>query len=454
MPRSAGFRRLLVCNIVFAASVPQLAVRAEQPITGQGEWYYEIGGAEPVSPAPNAGVIPITIGGGASLTFGNACGDLDPVLSVSNLLDDVKNGIDQFEDAMVLAATSAISAHPAIIVQRANPGVYDHFQNALLSAQARVDVATRSCEEIVDAASRGQNPFEDWVRVSRSYSWSQEVDEPGNDPVTARDAVEAANGDNGVPWLEGDAGGLGQPPIRVIYDTIRAGYNVTVNRAPTDAGPPPASDPTPRVVDLWASPEAAGEWAVEVLGEDVIVTCRGCTPAVTPGHGLPPRYAEEKVALESDLTALVSGTVSPTLENLQAVSAPNVIVSRQLVEAVRNIPDAQERSLVIAKVASDVASARTVERALAIRRLVLTGQGVPEISANGLALENHEAALAEIEREIDNFLYEADVRKKLVSNTAMLVLQREQNRRTRSLQHPNTTARDSQPLLGGKVKPE
>ena len=31
----------------------------------------------------------------------------------------------------------------------------------------------------------------------------------GNDAVTAKDAVETANGDNGVPWIGGQAGAPG-----------------------------------------------------------------------------------------------------------------------------------------------------------------------------------------------------------------------------------------------------
>ena len=428
----------------------------EQPVTGQGEWYYEIGGAEPISPSPNPNVTSMEIGGSIGLGFGGACADLDPVLSVSNILDEIKQGIDQFEDAMVLAANSAIAALPAIILQRANPGLYDHFQNAILAARARVDVAVKSCEQMVADNARGENPFKDWIRISRAYSWNKELEEEGNDPVSAKEDVEAANGDAGVPWLGGERGGADQDPIRVVYDTVRAGYNVTMNREPNAEGAPSVPDPPPRLFELWETPEQAAQWAVEVLGDHIIRTCRdpACVPSTEPGTGLPPKYEGEKEVIGPLLIDLVAGTTPPTLENLREVSAPSLIVSRQLIEAIRATPDAQELAIIVGKLTGDIASARVVERALVVRRLILTGARVPEISANEPATDLHRDVLLTIEREIDNFLFESEIRKKLVSHTAMMVLEQEQNRRTRSLQHPGTPATDPDALIRGRVDPE
>lgn len=446
--------RSLWLSAAFLVGIIPLHASAEQPITGQGEWYYEIGGAEPISPAPNPNVESIVIDGSIGLSIGGACGDLDPVLSVSNILDDIKDGIDQFEDSMVLAANSAIAALPAIILQRANPGLYDHFQNAVLAARARVDIATKTCGQMVDEASRGQNPFDDWIHISRRYSWDQELAEEGNDPVTARDNVEAANGDAGVPWIGGDAAGVDQEPIRIIYDTTRAGFNVTVNRDPTAVGAPPMPDPPIRLLELWDSPETAGEWAAEVLGDVVVQTCRGCGKQTKPGTGLPPKYELEKGIVGALLVDLVQGDTAPTLENLREVSAPSIIVSRQLVEAIRNTPDRQEQGIIIGKLAADIASARAVEHALMIRRLLITGSRLPEVTASAPAMSMVEDAVGTVEREIDNFFFESEIRKRLVSHTAMLVLEVDQNRKTRSLQHPGTPAQDPDALIRGVVDPE
>ncbi|MCB1763257.1 MAG: hypothetical protein KDI27_08995 [Gammaproteobacteria bacterium] len=36
----------------------------------------------------------------------------------------------------------------------------------------------------------------------------------GNDAATAKESVESVNGDNGVPWVGGQAGGAGQPVLQ------------------------------------------------------------------------------------------------------------------------------------------------------------------------------------------------------------------------------------------------
>ncbi len=117
---------------------------AAQAPTEDGLWYYEIGGAEPVSPPANTSVVSVTLGGSASLTWGHSCGKFDSVAAVTQRLDQIASGPEQMMDAMVNAATAAIASLPALILQRANPGLYDLFQNALLRAEATLELATRS----------------------------------------------------------------------------------------------------------------------------------------------------------------------------------------------------------------------------------------------------------------------------------------------------------------------
>ena len=38
------------------------------------------------------------------------------------------------------------------------------------------------------------------------------------------------NGDNGVPWIGGQAGGSGQPVLEFTGDIVEAGYNINMNR--------------------------------------------------------------------------------------------------------------------------------------------------------------------------------------------------------------------------------
>ena len=69
-------------------------------------WYYEIGGAEPVSAPANPSVVSVTLGGSAQLGLGYSCGKFDPVAAVTNTLNDIGAGVDNMMNAMTAAASA------------------------------------------------------------------------------------------------------------------------------------------------------------------------------------------------------------------------------------------------------------------------------------------------------------------------------------------------------------
>ena len=70
----------------------------------------------------------------------------------------------------------------------------------------------------------------------------------------------------------------------------------------------------------------------------------------------------------------MSGGSPPSLENLEAVTAPGTVITRQA-------RPAAEQALLIGKLARQIALERTVERALLARRVLLTGMRDPHVSA-------------------------------------------------------------------------
>ena len=122
--------RTALFAVLLALVVAHHSLHAAQAPTEDSLWYYEIGGAQPVSVPANPGVAPVTLGGSAQLRSGYSCGKFDPVAAVTHTLNDIGAGIDNMMNAMTAAASAAIAALPALILQRANPGLYDLFQNA------------------------------------------------------------------------------------------------------------------------------------------------------------------------------------------------------------------------------------------------------------------------------------------------------------------------------------
>ena len=435
--------------IALAVAIGPDSYAAQAP-TEDGLWYYEIGGAEPVSVPANPAVVSTTLGGSAQLGLGYSCGKFDPVAAVTNTLNDIGSGVDNMMNAMTAAATSAIASLPALILQRANPGLYDLFQNALIKAEETMQLATKSCEQMEAEIAQGKNPYADLITLSKGNDWKVQMGIGGNDAVTAKDTVESSNGDNGVPWIGGQAGGAGQPVLEFTGDIVEAGYNINMNRAVTDTSPVPAASAT-RLSEIWASPAEARDWTVDVVGENIVTTCDTCRKDSIPGTGLLPKLYQESATVTTEIQNLVSGATPPTLANLDQITAPGVAITRQVIEAIREMP-ASEQSLIMGRLVSEISTARTVEKALYARRLLLSGRQVPEVYATEVAREHADNSIAELDKEIENLLFETRVRKEVVSDTVATLLERAAAKRQSSLTVPEVPTLDPNPLRGGRVQ--
>ncbi len=442
------------CSLLFIGLYlmfgPYTLVQATQAPTEDSLWYYKIGGAEPVSLPANPAVTSVTLGGSAQLGLGYSCGRFDPVAAVTNTLNDIGSGIDNMMNAMTAAASAAIASLPALILQRANPGLYDLFQNALLKAEETMQLATKSCEQMEAEIAKGKNPYADLITLSKGNDWKFQMGVGGNDAVTAKDAVETANGDNGVPWIGGQAGGSGQPVLEFTGDIVKAGYNINMNRPITTAGPVPPASAT-RLTEIWTTPTEARNWVVDVVGENIVTTCDTCRKDSIPGTGLLPKLNQEATTVTTEIQNLVSGVTPPTLTNLDNITAPGVAITRQVIEAIREMP-ASEQSLIMGRLVSEISTARTVEKALYASRLLLSGRQVPEVYATEVAREHADKSIAELDKEIENLLFETRVRKEVVSDTIATLLQRAAARRQSSLKTPEVPTIDPRPLSNGRVQ--
>ena len=185
-------------------------VQAANPPTEDSLWYYEIGGAQVVPQPLNPTRTSVRIAGSAQLGLGYSCAKFDPVLGVAETLNQVKSGAEDMLRAMTQAATGAIASLPALILQRANPGLYEFMQNALVGAKLKVDLATKDCRQMEAEIARGGKPVPRTHRTLERNDWKRQMSIGGNNAVRAQEHVELTNGANGVPWLLGQpAGGQG-----------------------------------------------------------------------------------------------------------------------------------------------------------------------------------------------------------------------------------------------------
>ena len=126
----------LACAVTAAAGVAWAQTRISP--TGVGvsgsvigdDVLYSIGGGRAVSMggAGNMQSIGVGIGWNSNLI----CGDMSITTTLQNQLNGITNGFQQIMSNVIQSATSAVASLPALIIQRADPGLYNLLTNGVL----------------------------------------------------------------------------------------------------------------------------------------------------------------------------------------------------------------------------------------------------------------------------------------------------------------------------------
>ena len=388
------------------------------------EFYYILGGGEPVTRAASNRSATLVLGGAIEWNTDLMCGNFDMSLSVEEQLRGIKGSFSNLMDSVISAATGAVASLPALVLQKVNPALYDLLQNGILQASEEFHLAQTSCEEIVgvmdDVISNNS-----WESVSKGGYWSGQST-AGAEILTTRTTADTDGIDAGVVWVEGAMrGGRGQPPIEIVESTAMAGYNQLLRRNPANTTSMATTCADAPICEQWDNPQAFADWLIDVVGEKKIRTCEGCDKIDTKaGMGLPHQLDIEADQIETDLLALVASGSAPTAAELEDVSGgPGMLVSRRVVEALREEND-HERDILISRLAGEMALSRTMERAMIARRALLSGMKEPNIANLTIAQDELKPFLSDLEQEIENLLFEMQVRDRVASNTAAQLLMR------------------------------
>ncbi|MCU7862936.1 MAG: hypothetical protein KZQ92_03055 [Candidatus Thiodiazotropha sp. (ex Lucinoma borealis)] len=432
---------------------------AEMPPPGQSDFFYEIGGGID---------IPLTVGSGSFVPYSlnvnaavfDACGRFDPRYSVGQMIGDFQNKFAQIGSMF----TAAVAGLPGYFICRANPLFCQLSENITARVEDMYNAGMDTCQEFQAAMVGDSDEMKGWIKALQADTWQREA-ASGGDPEEISREVSSTDGDEGVIWIGGQrAGGDNQPPIRVVADAVKAGYNMQFGRntqngmAVTLADP--AADPIAR---FWRTPEEAAKWVVEVVGEnrpdinnnpngssppgpiaantqeadgdsgnggeDVTVNNAWLTNDISsPGMGLMAKVGKEESPIR-DLIAdyLTSGTL-PSVDELQAVSgtSSSAVLTPELLRALRASP---MRSVLGAQLARDIAIANVAQMAMAGRRALVAGLSEPNIAQFEPARKQLQYRLELLDREVDTLLKEKEVTKLLVSDTAVSLLKNYQSRR-------------------------
>ncbi len=403
-------------------------------VQAQSAWFYELGGAEPVSRPAWTGNNAVALTAAGELSWNYSCGKFSVSNSVNALLRDVSTAADEYVNLMVSNAQSAIASLPAIILQRANPSLYDMMQNGLLRVQAMANAARLDCkamEETIIASGGGPAAvWDNFKQAARLTDWKVQASASRNNVVAAQKTVEANAGRNGISWVPngrpGNAGGDNQPVIALTGDVMKAGYRMA--RGYGAARVAAKSTDTPKVfenfITTWfGDVDTAAGWIQRVTGEVYVTTNEAGEKSTKPGFGLNPEVEREANRIFPLFQAAIRSNRNMTLAEKLAISPDGTQLTDQLVNSIRELALA-ERSLIEVRLSNEMALQNTIGRALMAMNIFRLGASQPVVMNNESAGNNNDRVLKLLRAYVDDLLYESRVRKELVAETAMQVLDR------------------------------
>jgi integrating conjugative element protein (TIGR03755 family) len=367
---------------------------AESPVE-DWELYYSIGGGEAIR-APTGDIIntySLSLGGG---NISYSCGKFDLDASFGNIIGDISAGIDGVTNQLTEAAGAAIASLPMLLIQKANPGLYEFLNQSKEQAQAAISLSTKSCEEL-EASMAGQNPYQDLVSVGIGNEWRRfGVNDNGN-IVEAKKKAESSS-DKEIDWVCGKAGKT--QDIKTTGDIVMTGYNVLQGR---DACATGGISGGTHISEIFPTTEDVKEWVVEVVGETSINLNDGANDSAKveskPGAGLLPEKEKVQEEVINELETLVGDCCR--FEDLQKVQAPGMAMGLDVIEAIKLV-DIGTQGIIIHRLAEEIAISRTTAKAMLAQRIFRTGMRHPAVAALP------ESVKIEIRYSIDELTYEVN----------------------------------------------
>lgn len=396
--------------------------------------FYTIGGGTVISQPPSNNNME-KLGMGISWNSDLMCGNFDLDTTVKNQLNGATSGFKDMMSNVISSATGAVASLPAMIIQRANPGLYELLTNGVLQANVSFDKAQLNC----------QNMSKKMADYTTSSQWTQAAigEEFKNIVSTTPDAVAADNqlktttGKEGVKWIGGQKrGGSGQPAIQPTRDLAKAGFNILNKQPVTSNGGVSGPDCNGSLCKKYKTSEEAANAVVKVLGDRAIRTCSegsDCSSggaenepgASTAGVGFSPMLEETTQENRDILVKLVNGNLEPDAANLATLKTGDLAVSRGVIQALKDDPD---NAALVQRLASELAMSETISTALGMRRMLMAGQSEPNAADQTMALKESDRRLEFLDREVMALKNEMEIRKAISNNSILVTLTRQESR--------------------------
>lgn len=394
--------------------------------------FYSIGGGSVISPpASRNSMTRLGMNGGLSSDL--MCGNFDIKTTVGNQLNGVTSGFKDLMGTVIQGATGAVASMPAMVIQRANPGLYEMLTNGVLQAGLSFDKSKLNCQNMANKMA-DYTMGNKWTQAAVTEEYKDIVASSDGDAVSSDQKLQKATGEDGATWMGGQKrGGKGQPAIKPTHDLAKAGYNMMNNLPVTSNTTVGASSCNGSVCQRYPDSEAAATAVVKVLGDRSIRTCReanecnsggdeNAAGSTVAGTGFSPILEDATKENLEQLSKLVGGSQAPTADNLAKLKTGSLVVTRGVIQSLKDDPD---NAALVQRLAGELAMSDTVEQALTMRRMLTTGQSEPNAADQAEALAEGDRRVDALDREIAALSNEMTLRKAISNNSLLTTLDRQ-----------------------------
>ena len=149
--------------------------------------------------------------------------------------------------------------------------------------------------------------------------------------------------------------------------------------------------------------QAAITFATDVIGEYEINNER---PSTKVGLGLHPKVKQER---------------EKVIEQINNQEWDKLGINSSVQVKLGNRFNRGQQGALLGNIADDIATQKTIEKALAIRRMLVTGGQDPS-SDNKLTADQRIKSVARLDSEIKSLMFEREIRQKLANSTIIKIL--------------------------------
>lgn len=409
--------------------------------------YYKIGGSSTLLVPVVQSAKPIRLGADVNSTLSPSCSNFNPMVSVNNSFNGLKDSFVGIPTQMVQNTTVAIKGYALAKVQQSLPGIFDSMLNQKKHIGTEFKFKRQSCEKVQRQVAAGGSPLDGLLGLSDSQGWvdSAKRAASGNgdvDVVKEETKITQERQTYGVPWIHSNqtySGGKDQAPIKVISDVVIAGYNLIANDSGNvmlDSISPPPDNSQANFLRFWPNPKVAAMWATKVVGDisftkdeakknstdgDVVAgiglaamlqTC----PEIGSNANTCPKMVNDYI------WQMINGEKPIDVANLERLNSGGMAVSFEVMQTIRHMGKS-DQIITISKLSHDLATQNLIEEALALRRILLAGFQVQQVQNLKPIRDTVKDTIALLDKEIESLVFENKVRAELSNKTLSTILE-------------------------------